>query len=109
MNKQLIFIGLICLVSACAGRKIGTPPNLGTIAIPVQRAINYSDSSDLKSMVINYWANAKINDWGDEGKIDFKIPRAILGRLLAEKDIQETNAYLLKQFPKVLENEIGDE
>ena len=51
-------------------------------------------------MVINYWANAKINDWGDEGKIDFKIPRAILGRLLAKKDIQETNAYLLKQFPK---------
>ena len=45
--KQLIFIGLACLVSACAGRKIGTPPSLGNIAIPVQRGINYSDSSDL--------------------------------------------------------------
>ena len=100
MNKQLIFIGLTCLFSACAGRKIGIPPSFGTIEIPVQRTINYSDSSDLKSMVINYWANAKINDWGDEGKIDFKIPRAILGRLLSEKDIEETNAYLLKQFPK---------
>jgi hypothetical protein len=100
MNRQLFFIGLTCLISACAGRKIGTPPSSGNIAIPVQRGINYSDSSDLKTMVINYWANAKMNDWGDEGKIDFKIPRAILGRLLAKKDIQETNAYLLKQYPK---------
>jgi hypothetical protein len=100
MRPILILIFLSSLFVNCAGRKIGTPPTMSNIAIPTTRTIIYQDSSLLKNDIIQFWANAKINEWGDEGKIDFKIPRAILGRLLAKKDIQETNAYLLKQFPK---------
>lgn len=99
MRKCIFIIVMTCFLSACAGRKIGTPPTIGNIAIPDKRSTKFSDSSTLKSHVINFWSNATINEWGDEGKIDFKIPRAIIGRLLENQDIPAINSYLLKQYP----------
>ena len=99
MRPILILIFLSSLFVNCAGRKIGMPTTMSNIAIPTTRTIIYQDSSLLKNDIIQFWANAKINEWGDEGKIDFKIPRAIIGCLLAKKRIPEINAYLLKQYP----------
>ena len=65
--------------------------------IPSKRTFAWQDTSVLAEAVLDYWSNRSLPSWQTKGKV--KAPRILAAKLAAGVELNEVNAYILKQTP----------
>jgi hypothetical protein len=70
----------------------------GNIEIPNQRTLVWNDRSAYADSLCFYWSGEPIGDWKEDGKMT--VPRILLGRLLSNVKIRETNEYITGLQPR---------
>ncbi len=74
------------------------PLRPGNMEIPNQRTLVWNDHSPYADSLYFYWSREPIGDWKEDGKM--RVPRILLGRLLANFKIRETNDYIIGLQPR---------
>ncbi len=64
----------------------------GNVSVPDQRTLAMQQESATTRDLINSWAARDFLSWQDEGKV--QMPRILLAKLAAGKDVAEVNRYL---------------
>jgi len=105
MNRYLLHILLISLIIFPFDRSYASPSLFETVIqqqgcvldtnmdVPKQRTKIWNASSEYGDRVLNHWTNRSLDEIKQSGKVD--APRVLLANLFANKNISETNAFIL--------------
>jgi len=92
---ELLFQRFILIMQGDTSPMKSLPP--GNLAVPQERTLKWKKDSTLAETVLSWWAYRPLATWTKERKGD--VPRALLARLVTNRQVSEANQFLLEHKP----------